>query len=131
MDAPKDPSSAVSVGYLKDMYAGCMDTATLESVGLGPLIDVFGPAGEFGGWPMVQDSWSGEMFNEANVTGRARRYLDVSLMLTSFVYMDDFDTSHNVISVTDFCLHKSFYLGLLLTLACGVCKTARKGPYSR
>ena len=53
-----------------------------------------------GGWPMVQgDSWAGEKFALAEVVGKGRRYLNSNWLMSTWVYLDDFNTDHNVIYV--------------------------------
>ena len=60
METPPHPSEARAVVSLKAMYQGCMDTDTIEAAGLGPLLAAAGEGGDLGGWPMVQDNWSGD-----------------------------------------------------------------------
>ena len=53
-----------------------------------------------GGWPMVQgNSWAGEKFALAKVVGIGRRNLNSNWLLSTWVYLDDFNTDHNVIYV--------------------------------
>ena len=53
-------SEAEAVKNLRRMYAGCMDTAAMEAVGLGALLDKL--TDPVDGWPMVLDSWNGERY---------------------------------------------------------------------
>ena len=39
----------------KAVYQSCMDTETIERMGLGPLKKVLK---EMGGWPLLEDNWS-------------------------------------------------------------------------
>ena len=61
MTSPKD-SDSTAVTNLKVMYEGCMDTDAIEENGLAGIPYSYGAEGEFGGWPMVQDSWSSEKY---------------------------------------------------------------------
>lgn len=96
--SPED-SDSTAVTNLKVMYEGCMDTDAIEENGLAGIPYSYGAEGEFGGWPMVQDSWSSEKFNIATVVGNGRRFLNANWLLSSWVYLDDLNTSENVIYI--------------------------------
>ena len=44
------------------MFNGCLDTDAIEDAGLTTILYSYGAEGEFGGWPMVQDSWTDEKY---------------------------------------------------------------------
>merc|ERR1712200_125814 len=69
-------SEAEAVKNLRRMYAGCMDTAAIEAVGLGALIDKL--ADPVDGWPMVLDSWNDESYDLESALGGARREFGVN-----------------------------------------------------
>jgi len=108
------PADTVAVTSLKDMFSGCMDTETIESSGLGLVLAQAGPEGTHGGWPMVQDSWDNTKFDYSMAAGNARRNLNLNVLLSIWVYLDDFDTSHNTIYIDqpDLALPLSMYLDL-------------------
>ena len=56
----EEPSDSLAVTNLRTMFTGCMDTESIETVGLSGLLPGLGPDGDTGGWPMVQDSWTDE-----------------------------------------------------------------------
>ena len=58
-----------------------------------------GPNNALGGWPMVQQTWDQNKFSVMKAAGAARRYLNEAFLLSSFVYLDDYDVSKNVIYV--------------------------------
>ena len=45
---------------LRTMFTGCMDTESIEDVGLSGLLPGLGPDDDGAGWPMVQDTWGDE-----------------------------------------------------------------------
>jgi len=110
--SPQEPSESDAVKSLRRMFKGCMDTEAIQGVGLEPLVSSFGPNGEFGGYPMVQDSWTAEKFDVAAATGKSRRYLNLNLLLSLWVYLDDLNTEKNVIYIDqpDLGLPLSMYL---------------------
>merc|ERR1711962_484247 len=103
-------SEAEAVKNLRRMYAGCMDTAAIEAVGLGALIDKL--ADPVDGWPMVLDSWNDESYDLESALGGARREFGVNWLLSTSVYLDDLNTNQNVIYVDqpDLGLPLSMYL---------------------
>jgi len=104
---------SVAVRNLMTMYRACMDTDTIEAAGLDAATAQLGPMGAQGGWPMIQDNWLGEaIFYPAVAVGGTRRSLNLNLLLSSWVYLDDFDTSHNIIYLDqpDLGLPHSMYL---------------------
>jgi len=103
-------SEAEAVKNLRRMYAGCMDTAAMEAVGLGALLDKL--TDPVDGWPMVLDSWNGESYDLESALGGARREFGVNWLLSTSVYLDDLNTNQNVIYVDqpDLGLPLSMYL---------------------
>jgi len=94
-----EDSVSAAVNDLKKMYRACMDTEAIEKFGLDQMIMDVGPDAPQGGWPMVLDSWDETKFDAAFALGAYRNKLGINVLLSISVYLDDFDTEHNVISV--------------------------------
>lgn len=60
---------------------------------------VFGD--DFGGWPMIQNSWDGTKFSTEKVAGDNLRSWLSSTLISVYAYLDSFDTSRNVLYVSD------------------------------
>jgi len=104
---------SVAVNSLMTMYRACLDTDAIEAAGLSSVANALGPMGAQGGWPMVQDSWIGaDIFHPSVAVGQQRRYLNQNPLLSIWVYLDDFETSQNVIYIDqpDLGLPMSMYL---------------------
>ena len=92
-----------------------MDTEGIEAAGLTSLLNQFGAMGTYGGWPMIQDSWTEEKyclewqtkvygwlfvrFDLFDAVGSGRRYLDQNWLLSVWVWLDNFNPEQNVIYV--------------------------------
>jgi len=109
-----DESPSTAVTSLKAMYNGCMDTEAMEGAGLGGLLPALGPEAELGGWPMVQDSWDASKYDVSKALGLSRNRLGLNVGLGLWVYLDDFNTEHNIIYLDqpDLGLPMSMYLDL-------------------
>jgi len=109
------PSESLAVTNLRTMFNGCMDTEAIETAGLSGILPGLGADDEdFGGWPMVQDSWTDQKFDLARLVGVSRRYMGEDLLMSLWVYLDDLDTENNVIYIDqpDLGLPLSMYLDL-------------------
>eukprot|EP00092_Neocalanus_flemingeri_P034170 GFUD01037162.1.p1 GENE.GFUD01037162.1~~GFUD01037162.1.p1 ORF type:complete len:770 (-),score=219.06 GFUD01037162.1:48-2252(-) len=93
------PSASSSVNSLKAMFNGCLDTEAIEAAGVSGILSSVGESGDLGGWPMIQDSWTDAKFDLSAAVGQQRRYLDLSVLLSVYVYLDDFNTEQNVVYV--------------------------------
>jgi Peptidase family M13 len=85
------------------MYAACMNTDALETVGLKPLTDLLAL---FGGWPMTSTNWNTNSFDWTVATAAARRLYGSSIFVTVYNYLDSKNTSQSSIYVRwriDFC----------------------------
>ena len=60
VETPPNPAEARAVISLKNMYLGCMDLDTIETVGLSPVLEAVAEGGDMGGWPMVQNNWNSD-----------------------------------------------------------------------
>ena len=60
VETPPNPAEAMAVISLKNMYLGCMDLDTIETVGLSPVLEAVAEGGDMGGWPMVQNNWNSD-----------------------------------------------------------------------
>jgi len=114
-----DPSNSASttVASLKAMYNGCMDTETIEAAGVPTLLlSALGQDAAEGGWPMLLEagSWDSTKFDASEVMGQIRNSQGLNVLLSIFVYLDDFNTEHNIIYVDqpDLGLPMSMYLDL-------------------
>jgi len=110
----EEPSASTAVTSLRTMFNGCLDTDAIEDAGLTTILYSYGAEGEFGGWPMVQDSWTDEKFDLAVALGNGRRFLGEDLLLSVWVYLDDLNTEQNVIYVDqpELALPLSMYMDL-------------------
>ena len=57
-----EQSASIAVTNLRTTFNGCMMTDAIENAGLTAILPGFGKDGEFGGWPMVQDTWTDEKY---------------------------------------------------------------------
>jgi len=115
IESPKDEADANSVNYMKDHYLSCTNLSNIEAVGYVPFVGIVGPGGEqnLGGWPMVQTNWEFESeYSVVQHVGRARNVVNEAIIMSAFVYLDEIDTSHNVIYLDqpDLALPRSMYL---------------------
>jgi len=103
---------ANAVGYLKDHYQACKNTSVIEEVGYVNFLEIAGPQNLMGGWPMVQSNWDESKFSAFKAAGASRRYLNAAWLISSFVFLDEIDVSHNVIYVDqpDLALPRTMYL---------------------
>jgi len=112
----EEPSDSTSVTSLKNMFTACMDMDLLEQLGLSQALGPLGldDSSPYGGWPMVLDSWDAEKFDFPTLLGFARRYFNLNILVSSWVYLDDFNTEQNVIYIDqpDLGLPQSMYLDL-------------------
>ena len=58
----EEPSESSAVTSLRAMFNGCMDTEGIEAAGLTRILNQVGASGTYGGWPMIQDSWTDEKY---------------------------------------------------------------------
>ncbi|XP_063587645.1 uncharacterized protein LOC134764897 [Penaeus indicus] len=63
LESPVSPSEAEPLHMVNRFYEACMDTDTMDSLGLQPLITSLNNQG---GWPMVTDGWDSAGFNLAS-----------------------------------------------------------------
>ena len=68
-------------------------------MGFSYFVDKFGPTAAYGGWPMIQKNWN-STFEWEVASGLARAYLNLGVILTTFVFLDTFNASQNVIHVS-------------------------------
>lgn len=103
-----------SVLKLRNMFSACMDTDGMEADGIPDnLLTGSSSGGDIGGWPAVIQDWNGDKFTEAAAASMARN-LNENLLLSTWVYLDEQDTSHNVIYLDqpELGLPHSMYLDL-------------------
>ncbi|CAG0903525.1 unnamed protein product, partial [Darwinula stevensoni] len=72
--ANPSPGDSVPVRDAKTLYAACVNTATLESLGLEPLTSIMKNYG--GGWPMTLYGWNGWDFDWQETAAAWMRNLD-------------------------------------------------------
>ena len=73
--------------------------AAIEAEGYNFYKDMVGPQ-NLGGWPMIQKEYNSSGFSWEVASGLSRSYLNLGLILTTFVFLDTFDASQNVIHVS-------------------------------
>lgn len=100
IEAPKNEADAKAVNYMKDYYTACKNISVVNGVGYDPFLEIAGNEHPLGGWPMVQQNWDSSKFSVMKAIGSARKLLNEAFLITSFVYLDDFDVSKNVIYVS-------------------------------
>lgn len=112
VEAPEAEGEALSVTYLKAMYKGCLNLDAINKVGYTWFVEQLNSASTYGGWPMILNSWDQAKFSMELGMGLARRYYNEALIATTFVYLDDFDVSKNVIYMDqpDLALPRDMYL---------------------
>merc|ERR1712241_1508847 len=112
VEAPHVADEANAVGYLKDYYQACRNTSVIEKVGYAPFLEIAGPDNLMGGWPMIQQNWDSSKFSALKAAGASRRYLNAGWLVSSFVFLDEVDVSHNVLYLDqpDLALPRQFYL---------------------
>ena len=67
---------------------------SIEAVGYEPFLEIAR------NWPMVLQDWDGSEFEALRSSGAARRNINEAILVSSFVYLDEIDVSHNVIYVS-------------------------------
>merc|ERR1712168_1396470 len=105
-----EEGAASSVNNMRLMYQACMDTDTIESVGYSK-IDLVTDAET--GWPILLGADAADGSIEfATFLGMIKRNPGLDLIFSMWVYMDDLDTSKNVVYVDqpDLGLPQSMYL---------------------
>ena len=76
-----------------------MDTAALETVGYSRFSDLVYSDG-LGGWPMIQNGWIGDAFAWEVAVGQNLRYQITDNIISLYPYLDNFDTSRNILYVS-------------------------------
>ncbi|XP_069947190.1 neprilysin-1-like isoform X3 [Cherax quadricarinatus] len=96
LETPAVPSDPEPIHMIHTFYDSCLDTDTLDSLGLAPLDPLL--AGQ-GGWPMVEDSWDPSTFTLSTALNNLRDLsvfplvavgvdLDVEDVQTKIIYID-------------------------------------------
>ncbi|UYV67180.1 Nep2 [Cordylochernes scorpioides] len=76
------------------LYRGCMDIDKRESIGYQPLIEVLN---SFGGWPILNQSWSPENYCWEETIAKIIRNLGFTFLLSFMVGPDAKNTKRNII----------------------------------
>lgn len=84
------------VKQARELYQACMDTETIEGLGLKPLTDLLAL---FGGWPMTLASWNETSFSWTEATAAARKLYGSSILLRVFTYLDSMNTNTSAIYI--------------------------------
>ncbi|XP_042856655.1 neprilysin-1-like isoform X2 [Penaeus japonicus] len=63
VETPVSPGEPEPLHMVNRFYSSCMDTDTMDSLGLAPLVASLSSQG---GWPMVSDDWDSSSFNLAS-----------------------------------------------------------------
>jgi len=100
VESQETEGKPASVLKLRTMFDSCMDTDTMETDGIPQeALDNISETGEMGGWPAVVDNWAEDKFDMTQFIAKARIALNANYILSSWVYLDDLDTSKNVLYV--------------------------------
>lgn len=91
-----NPNDAKPVNSARDFYTACLDTDTLESLGLKPLTDLLN---QFGGWPMTLSDWNADKFDWKVATAAGRKLYGVNYLLTVYNYLDSNNTAQSSIYI--------------------------------
>jgi len=91
-----NPNDAKPVNQARDFYTACLDTNTLETLGLKPLTDLLGL---FGGWPMTLSNWNAANFDWKVATAAGRKLYGVTYLLTIYNYLDSHNTAQSSIFI--------------------------------
>ncbi|CAG0898856.1 unnamed protein product [Darwinula stevensoni] len=86
-----------SVRDAKNVYAACVDTATLESLGLTPLTSFMA---DYGGWPMTLDEWKEEDFDWQETMAAWIREASLKTLVAASVEPDMSNIDRNVLYVS-------------------------------
>ncbi|KAJ9588255.1 hypothetical protein L9F63_018419, partial [Diploptera punctata] len=90
------PDDSFPVKAAKETYRTCMDAGNLEAKGLKPLSDLLISLGD---WPMATDVWNEETFNWQEVVPKVIKHLNISPLLSLYVYLDRKNSNQSVITV--------------------------------
>ncbi len=92
-DEPQSVLKAVT------MYKSCLDTNTIEQLGIAPILDV---VNDYGGWPMIDSTWTPNNYEIMDVVGRLS-HLGVGVFIGSSVSPSFEDSTQNVLTVSNEC----------------------------
>ncbi|CAG0907750.1 unnamed protein product, partial [Darwinula stevensoni] len=93
--ANPSPGDSVPVRDAKTLYAACVNTATLESLGLEPLTSIMKNYGR--GWPMTLYGWNGWDFDWQETAAAWMRNVTLNTFISAYVGPDDMNTDRNVL----------------------------------
>ncbi|KAK3870388.1 hypothetical protein Pcinc_024381 [Petrolisthes cinctipes] len=93
---PINPEDPEPINKAKVYYAGCLDEALLETIGLQPLIDFLN---QFGGWPMTDSNWSDALFDWQVSISEARKQVAAGYLINLWVFADEKDTFSTTIYI--------------------------------
>lgn len=112
IESPVEADDPNAVVYLKDMNKACNDLAGIEAAGYTIFKNITSSVNGLGGWPMIQKNWASEKFTWETSAGLSRAFLNQALIFNTYVFLDTFDASTNVIHVdqTSLALPRDFYL---------------------
>ncbi|PSN30408.1 Neprilysin-11 [Blattella germanica] len=96
LEGLNDPDELLPVRAAKKAYKACMDTAYMESEGLKPLSDLLLSLGD---WPMAQDNWNEKNFNWQETVPKLIKHLNISPLLSMYVYLDRKNSKQSVITL--------------------------------
>jgi len=88
-----------SVLKLRTLFNSCMNTDAIDEAGIPQsLLDLASADGQLGGWPAAAGTFDVNKFAEAQAAAISRG-LGQDILLSMWVYLDDKDTSKNVIYI--------------------------------
>ncbi|XP_015436169.1 PREDICTED: neprilysin-11-like [Dufourea novaeangliae] len=93
LEEPDKPNDPRSVKLARDLYKTCMDTASVEALGLKPIHDTLAKLGLPKDPPSRTDNW--DDLEISRIAGTAQRLLGLDLFVNFYVSEDVRDTTRN------------------------------------
>lgn len=92
---PREITDKADDAHLKarHLYQSCTNIKLLEKRGIQPLLDL---VESLGGWPVLNENWSGENFDWLNLTAHLRRYNN-DILIVQWVGPDIKNSDENII----------------------------------
>jgi hypothetical protein len=82
------------------IYSLTAISASIEAAGYTIFKNITSSANGLGGWPMIQKNWASDKFTWETSAGLSRAFLNQALIFNTYVFLDTFDASTNVIHVS-------------------------------
>ncbi|XP_063858887.1 neprilysin-1-like isoform X1 [Scylla paramamosain] len=96
LETPAKPDAPAPLHEIRSLYSSCLDTDTMNELGLDPLVNLLSAAQ--GGWPMVMETWDPNSFSLSTALNNLRS-LNVYPLIQVYISTDVFNTSRWLIFV--------------------------------